>query len=388
MLGGTHHFKSGAWAHAIRCFLFALAALAISHQDSAQDTPLISGGVGFFTSTNAGSTNYLPITEPLLAAPIGQRVLVESRAALLESIAPIGGNQPGYGHSHFIGLTYLQGDFIASHNITAVAGYYLIPFNTYNDRLTPIWIGNFQDGPLILPLGLLSSGSRSGRDAAWQCHPTRQVFDRLQLFLFDPAPPMSNSALIAATGGSANLYLPEQRLELGLSYDRLLQGTHENFYGAHVWWEPRDTGFRLRSEFARGHHAQGYWIEADYRMKASGGADSVVGRLEPLFGSSRPSAATPSPATACRRKYAASDFGLDYNLPHNARILSSLCAAILIYRQSQCVGNRDRLSLPLSNLEGKSEMRSRHSSLAPCCWLQCRRSRLLHRTARRWPRQP
>src|ERR1700689_3759120 len=108
MLRVTRPPKPGALAHAIRAFLIALAALTISHHGSAQDTPLISGGVGFFTSTNAGNTSYLPITEPLLAAPLGQHILVESRAALLESIAPIGGIQPGYGHSHFIGLTYLQ----------------------------------------------------------------------------------------------------------------------------------------------------------------------------------------------------------------------------------------------------------------------------------------
>jgi hypothetical protein len=75
----------------------------------------------------------------------------------------------------------------------------------------------------------------------------------------------------------------ERRLEIGLSYDRLLQDTRENFYGARVWWEPKDTGFRLRSEFARGHHAQGYWIEADYRTQAFGGLDSFVGRFEPIF---------------------------------------------------------------------------------------------------------
>jgi hypothetical protein len=335
MLHGTHHFKSGASAHAIRCFLFALAATAISHHGSAQDTPLISGGVGFFTSTNAGNTSYLPITEPLLAAPLGQHILVESRAALLESIAPIGGIQPGYGHSHFIGLTYLQGDFIASHHITAVAGDYLIPFNTYNDRLTPIWIGNFQDGPLILPLGLFSSGSGLGgmlRGNAIQ----REKYSIDYSYFYSTRSANEQFSAHRGNGGSANLYLPEQRLELGLSYDRLLQGIHENFYGAHAWWEPRDTGFRLRSEFARGHHAQGYWIEADYRMKAFGGADSVVGRLEPLFRIQqtfrRDTIASDGLPPANTQR---ADFGLDYNLPHNTRILSSYA------RQFSATGNHN-----------------------------------------------
>jgi hypothetical protein len=83
------------------------------------------------------------------------------------------------------------------------------------------------------------------------------------------------------SGGRASVYFPDQRIEAGFSYDRLLQGTHENFYGTDVWWEPKDTAFRLRSEFGRGQHAQGYWV--DYRTQAFGGLDSVLGRIEPVF---------------------------------------------------------------------------------------------------------
>ena len=116
----------------------------------------------------------------------------------------------------------------------------------------------------------------------------------------------------------------DQRLEIGLSYDRLLQGVHENFYGAHVWWEPKDTAFRLRSEFSRGHHAQGYWVEADYRTQAFGGLDSWIGRFEPVFRMQqtfrRDTVASDGlPKVNTQR----ADFGLDYNLPHNTRILTS-----------------------------------------------------------------
>jgi hypothetical protein len=331
----TLHSKLGASAHTIRHLLFALVVLSIPHYGSAQDTPLISGGVGFFTSTNAGNTSYLPITEPLLAAPLGQHLLVESRAALLESFSPKGGGQSGYDHAHFIGLTYLQGDYIASRHFTVVGGYFLIPFNTYNDRLTPIWIGNFQDVPLILPLGILSSGSGLGgmlRGNAIQRN--KYSIDYSYFYSTRSAKEQFNAR--RGTGGSARLYLPEQRLELGLSYDRLLQGTRENFYGAHAWWEPKDTAFRLRSEFARGHHAQGYWIEADYRLQAFGGAESVVGRLEPVFRIQqtfrRDTVASDGlPLVNTQR----ADFALDYNLPHNTRILTSYA------RQFSSTGNHN-----------------------------------------------
>ena len=303
--------------------LVALAVLWGLARASAQDVPLLSGGVGFLTSTNAGNTNYLPIIEPLLAAPIGQHVLVESRAALLETFAPDTNGQPGYGHSHFVGLTYLQGDYLASRHLTVVGGSFLIPFATYNERLSPIWIGNFQDGPLSTSLGLMSTGTGLGGMLRGSAIATsRYSIDYTGYFSARSANTQFNADRSA--GGRANLYLPGERLEVGFSYGRLLQGSHENFYGTHVWWEPKDEGLRLRSEFARGQHAEGYWVEADYRTQAFGGLDSWVGRIEPVFRIQQTFrrdniASDGLPAQDTQR----ADFGLDYNLPHNTRILTS-----------------------------------------------------------------
>ncbi len=146
------------------CIASLLAMLCVVRVAFAQDTPLISGGIAFLTSTKGGNTTYnAPLIEPLLAAPIGPRLLIESRAAIVETLSP---DANGYDSSHFIGLTYLQGDYIVSRHFTLVGGSFLLPFNTYNERLSPVWISNFQDGPLIAPLGLMSSGHRAGRDAA------------------------------------------------------------------------------------------------------------------------------------------------------------------------------------------------------------------------------
>jgi hypothetical protein len=311
------------WARCAGSIVFVVAILWSGRSGRAQDTPLLSGGVGFFTSTNGGNTSYQPIIEPLLAAPIGQRVLIESRAALLETWAPRGNGQSGYDHTFFGGLTYLQGDAILTPHVTLVGGSFLIPFGTYNERLSPIWISNFQNGPLISPLGVMSTGTGVGgmlRGSAVS-HP-RYSIDYAAYFSASSTNEQFNSKRSA--GGRVDLYLPEQRLEVGLSYGRLLQDTQENFYGAHVWWEPKNTAFRLRSEYARGHHAQGYWIEADYRTQAFGGLDSFIGRFEPVFRMQQ----------TFRRDTVASDglplvntqqadFGLDYNLPHNTRILTS-----------------------------------------------------------------
>ena len=303
--------------------LFVLSGVCTAHKGTAQDTPLISGGVGFFTQTNGGSTNYQPHIEPLIAAPIGDSLLVESRAILLETFAPNGGGQPGYSHTHFADLIYLQGDYFVSKHLTAVAGSFLLPFNTYNDRLSPIWIGNLQDGPLIAGIGTMGSGTGVGGMLSGSAAATNKASisynawfsARSGNFYFNSE---------RSSGGRTSLYLPESRLEIGVSYDRLLQGKQENFFGTHVWWEPKDTGLRLRSEYAHGQHAQGYWIEADYRTHTLGGPDNWVGRFEPVFRMQQTFridnlASDSAPSVNTQR----ADFGLDYNLPHEVRILTS-----------------------------------------------------------------
>jgi len=310
-------------ARLARAAILALTMFWAARYGAAQETPLLSGGVGFFSNTTGGNTSYLPIIEPLLAAPIGKRFVVESRALLDESFTPTGNGQPGYSHAHFIGLTYLQGNYFLSPHITLVGGSFLLPFNTYNDRLSPIWISNFQDGPLISGLGLLSTGTGVGGMLSGSAiSRPKYSIDYKAWFSARSGNQQFNSE--RSSGGRVSLYLPPKRLEMGLSYDRQLQGTHENFYGAHLWWEPANTAFRLRSEFARGHHAQGYWIEADYRTQAFGGLNSWIGRFEPLFRMQQTFrrdtiVSDGVPLVNTQR----ADFGLDYNLPHNTRILTS-----------------------------------------------------------------
>jgi hypothetical protein len=91
-----------------------------------------------------------------------------------------------------------------------------------------------------------------------------------------------------------------------------------------VWWQTADAGFQLRSEWARGQHSYGYWFETAWRPLKFGGAESFVGRLEPVFRMQQTfrvdNVATDGlPSVSTQRP----DFGLDYNLPHNMRILTS-----------------------------------------------------------------
>src|SRR5580658_6448521 len=144
-----------------RVIVFAFAAFSGVRNGIAQDIPLISGGVAFFTNTDGGKTNYQPYVEPVIAAPFGSHLLVESRATVFDTFAPkaSGGYQRD---SLFKTMDYLQADVLLGPHLTFVAGEFLTPFGTYNERLSQIWIANFQDTPLNYSIGTMNTGDGVG----------------------------------------------------------------------------------------------------------------------------------------------------------------------------------------------------------------------------------
>jgi hypothetical protein len=257
---------------------------------------------------------------PVLAAPLGPHLLIESRANLDENFTPKTGG--GYNTSHFIGLSYIQADYIATPHLTIVGGYFLIPFGTYNERLTPIWINNFQDSPLIYGIGTAGGSGTGGmvRGNAWS---TGDVSVSYAAYFSAHS---TNEQILSSrsTGGQVNVYLPKARLEVGTSYGRLLEKTQVNAIGTHVWWEPASIPLQIKSEYAHGPHSQGYWVEAAYRLSAFHGPESVVGRFEPVFKMQQTFRNSPDPTDglpSADTQWA--EFGLDYHLPHEVRIDTS-----------------------------------------------------------------
>ncbi len=302
--------------------LLMLGVLCSAPGLTAQDTPLLSGGVGSFTNTNGGSTSYQTIAIPVLMAPIGQHLLVEARGNLQESFSPRSNDQ-GYKTSHFLAWSYAQADYIATSHLTLVGGYFLTPFGTYNERLIPIWIGNLQDAPLIFSIGTMGSTAGTGGMVRGNMFSTENVSISYAAYVSAGS---TNKQLQSSrsTGGQVTVYFPKARLEIGTSYGRLREGNQSNAYGMHVWWEPAKVPLKIRSEYAHGPHSQGYWIETDYRLSQFHGYESLIGRLEPLFRLQQTfrSSTDPTdglPAANTQR----TDFGLDYHLPHEVRINTS-----------------------------------------------------------------
>jgi len=302
--------------------IFALMAFCAGRYGNAQNVPLISGGIGFFTATNGGKTNYYPYVEPVIAAPFGNHFMVESRATILDTFSP----DPNGGYKRnpvFKTMDYLQAETFAGPHLTVVAGEFLTPFGSYNERLTQIWLDNLQDIPLIYGAGTMNTGASVGGMLRGSAASSQNY--SISYTAYYSANVNSNYfGAERASGGQAQVYFPKKGVEVGISYGRSLAGVHENNVGGHLWWEPIKSPFRFRSEYAHAPHSDGYWFESDYRLSAFGGAGSLAGRLEPIFRMqqtfrSRPDPNDGLPSVNTQR----ADFGLDYHLPHEVRINTS-----------------------------------------------------------------
>lgn len=302
------------------CHLTLLLGLSATQGLMAQDTPLISGGVGFFSNTNKGSTSFDPTIMPLVAAPITQHFLFETRDYILESVTPR--NDGSDQTQIFAGVTYLQLDYIATRKLTIVTGKFLTPFGTYNERLTPIWISNFQTAPLVTSIGTNGSTGTGGEVRGSLLSNSKVNVDYAAYFSANVTAAQFQSS--RAAGGRVDAYFPSKRVEVGVSYGRMFEGAHPNAVGTHFWWQPWSVPLSIRSEYDHGSHAQGYWIEAAYRMSQFNGPYSIIGRLQPVFRMQQVFRNSTDftdglPAVNTQR----ADFGLDYFLPHEVRINTS-----------------------------------------------------------------
>jgi hypothetical protein len=298
-----------------------LATLFATLTAAAQETPMITGGIGFMSGTNRGSTSYNPMVMPLIAVPVTKNFLLEGRGYMLESVTPRKGAQSDQTKSYY-GLSYLQLGYFATPHATLVAGKFLTPFGTYNERLTPLWIGNFQDAPLIFGIGTLNGAATGGELRGSLFSAPKLNVDYVAYVSANVT--AKEFASTRSAGERIDFYFPTKRIELGSSYGRTSAGTHPNAVGMHFWWQPWRVPLSVRSEYAHGTHAQGYWIETAYRLSQWTGAESILGRAQPVFRmqqSFRNSAdftdGLPGvDTTRC-------DFGLDYYLPRDVRINTS-----------------------------------------------------------------
>ena len=273
-----------------RILLSLVVALALSplHAqtiESERPVPIVSGSAGFFTNVNAGQTQLVPVVSPVLLVPLGERWLIESRGEFKAEFQPVAGGGSYDGHLEKE-LDYAELDYIAGPNVTLTIGRFLTPFGIYNERLYPVWIRSLQPTPLIFPIGTGSSDGvmlRGGFPAS----------DKVNLNYATYFSALSTVDAVAAdriAGGRIGFFLPGSRIELGASFQQLLQEERSRAAGFHFAWQPNRVPLNLRSEYAwSGNKGSGYWIESAYRLSQIPRGQAVlrhteiVGRMQQFF---------------------------------------------------------------------------------------------------------
>jgi hypothetical protein len=309
-------FRRAVWA--------LLLALSSGISTSAQSTiPIISGGMQYVSTTTGGATLFQPTIAPVVSVPIGERWLIESRATFDEVIFRENGTTGPYHALTFSSMDYLQLDYIASPHLTISVGQFLTPFNIYNERLSPVWIHNLADGPLIFGIGTRTSGSSDGAMLRGVLL-SRKNWELNYTVYFSALVNARQFSAGRTAGERVGVFVPSTRFEAGMSYQRFLQDQHLNSWGAYVVWQPRSAPVELRAEYAHAPGGQGYWVEGAYRFSQFRGPNHWLGRLQAVsrlqqfyLGKPAPDDALPGADTQ------KADFGLNYYLPHNLRLNAS-----------------------------------------------------------------
>ena len=226
--------------------------------------PVFSVQSGFVTFFEGGTPHLGPLVTPLLLVPVGDKWLIETRGTLESDLAPEPGS-PGFKGSLESSVDYLQLDYIANKYVTVSVGRYLTPFGIYNERLYPIFVRDLQTDPLIL-------GIEAGDYGAGTGGMVRGGFDVARGVELNYAAYFSTNSTVEhmesdrAAGFRAGVFLPGPRLEVGGSFQHVLQDERKNSFGFHFAWQPAPLPLDIRAEYARSYDGSGYWIESAYKL--------------------------------------------------------------------------------------------------------------------------
>ncbi len=246
------------------CLLVLLASPALVAQTPGDDrpVPILTGSAGYFNFVSAGQNELNAQVNPVLLLPLGDRWLVESRAEFEGAFQRPSDGAP-YAGGVSKNLDYAQLDFIANPYLTVTMGRFLTPFGIFNERLYPIWIRSLQQDPLIYPLSAESSDGMMLR-GGFSVNPKANL--NYAVYVSAVSTGHSNLESERNVGGRMGVFLPGPRLELGASWQKLLQDERSNAFGFHFAWQPTRLPLSMHGEYARSHQGSGYWIDGAYRL--------------------------------------------------------------------------------------------------------------------------
>ena len=307
-------------------FLGAAVLHAQEQSDIPKPVPVIIGGAGFITTFDGGEPHLGPLIAPVLLVPIEDRWLIESRATFEADMTQRPGSSSFHGQV-LKSIDYVQLDFIANPYVTVTVGRFLTPFGIFNERLYPIWVRNLQTDPLILPMGTgpsqASTGAmlRGGFKGNSKFNINYAVyFSTLSTVTLSNVTPLDSNRF---AGGRVGIFIPDARLEIGGSFQHLLQDERSNSFGIHGGWQPPALPLELRGEYVRSARGSGYWIEPAYRLNQvpfwqyAMRRTQLVARLQQYWTGRLPSDSLPPVNT---RQF---EFGVNYYFRDGLRAVSS-----------------------------------------------------------------
>jgi hypothetical protein len=334
------------------CLMPALLHAQTSSSD--RPVPILTGSVGYFTFVTAGQTELDAQVNPVLLLPLGDHWLVESRAEFEGAFvrAPAGGS---FGGRVSKNLDYLQVDYIANPYVTVTTGRFLTPFGIFTERLYPIWIRSLQQDPLIYSL---STGSSDGMMLRGGFPVDAKAHLNYAVYVSAVSTGHNNLESDRNVGGRVGVFLPDPRVEVGVSWQKLLQDARSNAFGFYFAWQAQRLPLNMHGEYARSNQGSGYWVDGAYRLSQAPFWQwamrriEVAGRAEQFFGgqiSSDEAQALGLPGASTRE----GEFGINYYL-HDG-----LKAAASYGRQFSSEGNSNlwtvgiayRFALPLGRAE-------------------------------------
>jgi hypothetical protein len=303
-------------------WVFTLALMVVTPAGAQSSVPVISGGAGFFSATQGGATFFQPVVAPVLAFPLGEKWLIESRVDLRGFVSRENGTTGPYQGQFFDTLEYLQLDYNANSHLTITAGRFLTPFGIFNERLSALWINKFQSAPAIAAIGTAEGYSDGFMLRGALISNSRYALNYTAYF--STLSTITKFESERTTGGRVGIFIPGTRLEFGTSYERTLQNKQMNSVGTDISWAPYRLPLDIKGEWAHSPSGHGYWIQGAYRLSQLGSANSAIGRLEPVFRMqqffrNQNITGDSLPSTNVRRP----EFGLNYYLPHEIRLNAS-----------------------------------------------------------------
>jgi hypothetical protein len=310
--------------------------------------PILTGSTAYFTKVTAGVVQDAPAVSPILLYPMGDKWLVEAKGSYSDTFAK---NSAGdYAGTISYGVIYAQVDYIANRYLTLVGGRFTTPFGIYGERLAPNWIKALQTTPTTYSMtsgsalgGMLRGGFPAGTE--------KVNFNYAAYFSSNN----TNHILVTdrSTGGRVSLFFPEQRLEIGASFQQVLQLDHPHSAGLHFEWQPNRLPLTLRSEFVRqsGTKGDGYWFESVYRLSQIPPLRrlELAARAQQFVAADNLSAATIKKLGALGKDMNEGDFGLNYYLRNDVRASASYGRQLIVGKDANVwvIGLVYRFVMPL-----------------------------------------